>query len=289
MLVSAIIANAMSKANIANVNFYSATDQLFDAQLAWEEIYNLLTENDDDYFVTSLYIAPTTILKGTIAAGGLSTITTTTSLAATGLQAGMSITDSAGVVGTGNTIASITLPYTITLTNAAAGASAGDTFTVTAFTADSNRQYVYIYPLTTDFYRLRMFSYQSGATGKFLPCDKMDTMNFGYSQNCPAYRIVGSNLELYDPYNYNLYNLWYYPQVATLTTSTSLSYPNTALDEYMVWRIAADIRLKQNQDDNLQRTRANNIMETMKRQISRDDFRAQKPKDVFTSGFDFWQ
>jgi len=52
MLVSAIIANAMSKANIANVNFYSATDQLFDAQLAWEEIYNLLTENDDDYFVT---------------------------------------------------------------------------------------------------------------------------------------------------------------------------------------------------------------------------------------------
>jgi hypothetical protein len=217
MLVSSIISNAMSKADIANQNFYTSNDQLFDAQLAWEEIYTLLTENDDDYFVTSVYITPSV-----------------------------------------------------------------------SFTSDSNRTSIYLYPLPADFYRLRMISYKGLTGGYYIPCSKMDVMNFGYTQSTPAYRIVGQNIEIYDPYSYTSYNFWYYPAPAALTTATNIIYPNTALLEYMVWKIAADIRRKQNQDPIIQQMRANEIMETMKRQIHRDDFRAQKPKDIFSSGNDYW-
>ena len=269
MLVSTIITNAQSKADIANQNFYSAADALFDAQLAWETIYELLMENDDDYFVNSYYIAPTTKVVGTIVGGGLSTITTTTSLANTGITAGQSITDSAGVVGTTNTIASITLPYTITLTTPASGAAAADTFSIPIFVADSYRNSVYVYPVPTDFFRLRLFQYQGQSQGYFQPCSKMDNLNFAYTQQSPAYRMVGNNIVIYDPYGMSLYNLWYYPAAATLQTTTNLTYPANVLFEFMVWQIAADIRRKQNMAPDIQQGRADELMQKIKKQIHR--------------------
>jgi hypothetical protein len=217
MLVSTIIANALSKADISAQSFYTPNDQIFDAQLAWEEIYTLLAESDDDYFITSLYLVPGT-----------------------------------------------------------------------DFTTDTNRTSLFIYPLPADFFRLRMLSHQAVSGGHFVPCTKMNTNNFGYSQQAPAYRLVGNKLELYDPYNFNLYNLWYYPAPAQLVPATDITYPTNIYLEYMVWKMAADIRRKQNQDASIQQLRANEIMQNMKRQINRDNFRVQAPKDIFSQGNDYW-
>jgi hypothetical protein len=226
MLVSTIISNALSKADVSNQNFYSASDQLFDVQIAWEKIYAFLCENDDDYFCTSLYIPSS------------------------------------------------------------------------SFTADANRTHMYLYSLPADFFRLRLFSYL-GNTGNlfYSPCQKMDTLNFGNTQNAPAYRLMGSNLELYDPYGYTTYNLWYYPSPLSalgiasgqpLLTTTNISTPNNMLPEYMVWEVAADIRRKQNQDPALQQAKADGIMLTMKKQSNRDDFRVQHTKDLFDDGLSYW-
>jgi hypothetical protein len=217
MVVSSIIANAISKADLGTVSWYSQNDQLFDAQVAWNTIYELLAENDDDYFLTSLYLTPSV-----------------------------------------------------------------------SFTSDTNRQYVYIYPLPTDFFRLRMFSYQGNVAQQFYPCTKADNLNFGYTQNTPSYRMIGTNLELYDPYGFTKYNLWYYPSPVQLIMNTDLSYPKNALIEYMSWQIAADIRRKQNQDPTIQQERANELMAIMKRQSHRDDFRVQTPKDIFSDGNNYW-
>ena len=217
MLVSSIIANALSKADVSNQSFYTQNDQVFDAQAAWNTIYELLTENDDDYFVTSKYLVPSS-----------------------------------------------------------------------AFTLDANRQSLFLYPLPDDFFRLRMLSYQSLSGGFFLPCTKMDTSNFGMSQSTPGYRLVGKNLEIYDPYGFTLYNFWYYPQSQVLTLATDIAYPNNVLTEYMVWQIAADIRRKQNRDPAIQVSRAGELYQKMKQQISRDDFRVQVPKDIFSDGNNYW-
>ena len=226
MLVSTIITNALSKADVANQNFYSQTDQLFDVTLAWKTIYAFLCENDDDYFCTSVYIVPSV-----------------------------------------------------------------------SFTADSNRTFMYLYPLPIDFFRLRMLSYL-GNTGNlfYSPCQKMDMLNFGNTQNAPAYRLMGSNLEVYDPYGYASYNLWYYPdalsalgcEVTGILTSTNINTPNNMIPEYIVWEVAAEIRRKQNQDPALQQSKANDIMQTMKNQSNRDDFRVQHPKDIFDVGLNSW-
>jgi hypothetical protein len=231
MLISSIIANAQLKADLANQAFYTSNDANFDATLAWEEIYNLLTEADDDYFVTSIYLTPSV-----------------------------------------------------------------------SFTADPNRTAFYIYALPVDFYRLRMLAYRGPtSTGYFFPCAKMDMLNMGYTQHTPGYILQGQNLDIYDPYGFSMYNFRYYPSpisalaaangqpgAAAISPAWDITYPNTVLTEYMVWRIAADIRRKQNQDPVIQQTRASEIMQTIKRQIHRDDYRARVPKDEFQSGNDWW-
>ena len=230
MLISSIIANALSKSDVQNQNFYTSGDALFDAQLAWEEIYNLLTENDDDYFVTSLYLTPSV-----------------------------------------------------------------------SFTSDANRTSMFVYTMPADFYRLRMLAYRALTGGYYLPCKKMDMLSFGYTQNTPGYALQGNTLDIYDPYGFSSYNFRYYPSpisalatingqpgTTVLSAAWDITYPNTALTEYMVWKIAADIRRKQNQDPAIQQTRADQVMQTMKRQIHRDDYRARTPKDEFNSGNDYW-
>lgn len=56
MLVSTIITNGRSLADVPNTNFYTAADALFSVQASWKDLYALLCEYNDDYFVTQLYI-----------------------------------------------------------------------------------------------------------------------------------------------------------------------------------------------------------------------------------------
>jgi len=218
VLVSTIITNAMSKADISNQNFYPQNDQLFDAQLCYNEMYELMAENDDDYFVTQVYLTPGT-----------------------------------------------------------------------DFTSDANRESVFIYTLPDDFFRLRMLSYHAQGGGYFLPCYKMDVNNFGNTQSSPGYRLVGSTIEIYDPFGMDQYAFWYYPSAQQLEVSTELVFPHNAMYEYIVWRMAEYIKRKQNQDSSKQQEVADRIMQTMKKQSRRDDFRAQAPKDIFSDGNQWWQ
>ena len=56
MLVSTIISNGLSLADTPNTNFFTASDQLFAVQLAYKELYAMLADANDDYFVTQLYV-----------------------------------------------------------------------------------------------------------------------------------------------------------------------------------------------------------------------------------------
>lgn len=55
MLVSTIISNGQLKADMPSTSFYTAAEALFDAQTSWNDIYAILCECDDDYFLTESY------------------------------------------------------------------------------------------------------------------------------------------------------------------------------------------------------------------------------------------
>ena len=214
MLVSAIISNGQTIADVPNTSFYTAAEALNDAQYAWIDLYALLTENNDDYFATELYI-----------------------------------------------------PFA-------------------SVTADSNRVYTYTYALPADFYRLRMLQYQAnGGSQTYYPFQKMTTEDYGNTQNGPAYRMIGANLKIYDPVNYPQYYMLYYPTPATLTAATDLSYPNNMVPQIMSYQIAIEIRRKQQLDVALYEARRNELRQTMVHQLSRDDFKVEKPKNEFAQGF----
>jgi hypothetical protein len=50
----------MSLADVPNTNFFTAAEQLFAVQLSWKDIYSILCDNSDDYFVTPLYLNSST-------------------------------------------------------------------------------------------------------------------------------------------------------------------------------------------------------------------------------------
>ena len=56
MLVSTIIANGQSLAAVPQTNFFTASDALFSVQSSWKDLYALLCEHNDDYFVTQTYL-----------------------------------------------------------------------------------------------------------------------------------------------------------------------------------------------------------------------------------------
>jgi hypothetical protein len=56
MLVSTIISNGQLLADVPNVSFYTPAEALFAVQLGWEQMYSFLCTNNDDYFVTPIYI-----------------------------------------------------------------------------------------------------------------------------------------------------------------------------------------------------------------------------------------
>ena len=56
MLVSAIISKGLSYAALPSTNFFTAQDQLDSVQQSYKDLYAVLCEHDDDYFVTQVYL-----------------------------------------------------------------------------------------------------------------------------------------------------------------------------------------------------------------------------------------
>jgi hypothetical protein len=214
MLVSTIIANGQLKVDNSNTSFYTAAEGLADVQASWEDVYAILCQGNDDYFLTELYIVSSSF--GTIA----------------------------------------------------------------------NRQFMYTYALPSDFYRLRYLQYQGqGGSNTFYPVTKMSTENLGNTQGTPAYRMVGQNLQIYDPSNYQMYYMGYYPKPAVLTSGTDLSYPNNMIPEIMVYQVASEVAIKMKRPTNPYKERRDELLESMRKQYSRDDFKAEPIKNTFATGF----
>jgi len=171
-------------------------------------------------------------------------------------------------------------------------------FTGASLTADANRQYTYIYNLPTDFYRLRLFQYQGQGGQQFWPLDRMNTANFGNTQNTPSYRIVGKSsvalsnggqIQIFSTWLPPNFALWYIPSPTTYLIANILtddiSYPLSMIPEIISYQIAVEIRRKQNIDYADKEARRNELFKTMLRQITRDDNRGEVPKNTLSNGF----
>jgi hypothetical protein len=56
MLVSDIITKGRNLVDVPNTSFYSDAEALQDVQLGWNEIYSMMADANDDFFVTQVYI-----------------------------------------------------------------------------------------------------------------------------------------------------------------------------------------------------------------------------------------
>ena len=171
-------------------------------------------------------------------------------------------------------------------------------FTNSVLTADPNRQYAYTYNLPTDFYRLRLFQYQGQGGNQYWPLDRMNTSNFGNTQNTPSYRIVGKSttalsnggqIQIYCTWLPQNFAVWYIPQPQTYLLANILtddiSYPLSMVPEIMAYQVAIEIRRKQNVPTDDKEKRRNELIATMLKQITRDENRGETPKNVFNQGF----
>jgi hypothetical protein len=318
MLVSAIITKAQNLVNNTNTSFWTTTEQLQDAQLAWKQIYAFLLSNNDDYFLSKLYINPTSniyvnqsgdlfrpqiyILNILTAATANGTITLQLN-GQTAVTTAVLLGDSATVVA-GKIVASGYTGYTlantgglITITATTNGYQSGiSSFSpgasgVTAstnFTADAYRMYAYTFPLPLDFMAVRLFQYQGTSGNRYYPMYKNTILEYGNTSNSPGYREVGPNLEIFDPYGMTSFCLWYYPQPITLLTTTDLVYPNNVMPEIMAYMIAAEIRRKAHLDAALWEKKRDDLMLSMITQASRDDGRGVSPNNVFANSMNIW-
>jgi hypothetical protein len=217
-----IIFNGFKLADIPNTNFYSEAEALQVANDAWNEIYADLMDNNDDFFLTQLYIAQ------------------------------------------------------------------GDS----KLTVDANAVSMYYYELPTDFMRLRLLQASGFGSGAWIPVEKMTIQNYGYSQSSPGYRFTQKPgetgkafLHLYNPSAPNAFRLFYYPVPATLSSASTLAYPPSIVNSIISYRVAIEIRRKQNfnVDDKLKRLEE--LKESMVQWLNRDDNRAESVKNVFATGF----
>jgi hypothetical protein len=165
-------------------------------------------------------------------------------------------------------------------------------YAIPALTAISNRQNTYTFDmssLTGGMYRLRMLQYQAGDFWR--PVEKMTIENFGSPQADPAYRLEQQKLWIFARNSYN-YEIWYYPQPATLTltpTDTDVTYPLSVVPEIISYQVAADIRRKQSLPTEAYERRRNELWATMIKQLRRDDFRPEKVSNDFAKGWQPWR
>ncbi len=156
--------------------------------------------------------------------------------------------------------------------------------TLSSFTPDANRQYMYNYTLPADFYRLRLFQYQPDGQ-LYYPVQKMTLENFGNIQTTPGYRLTGTTISLFSLQNFTNWCIWYYPVPATLTTGTNLVYPTNVIFELMAWQVAVDALRKQGREYADKQARFSELWNTFEGQLNRDEARAESPKNVFGQGF----
>ena len=159
------------------------------------------------------------------------------------------------------------------------------TVNTSAMTADTVRDYVYKYTLPSDFYRLRLLQQQQGSIWSTVA--KLTLEQFGQSAMSPGYRFRGTELWIYDQSAPSEYQIWYYPNPVALTTTpdSDITYPGTLVPEILSYQIAMDIRRKQGQPDESLQARRNELINTMIKQLNRDDNRAETVKNVFSQGF----
>lgn len=159
------------------------------------------------------------------------------------------------------------------------------TVNTSAMTADTVRDFVYKYTLPSDFYRLRLLQRQSGSI--WTSIQKLTLEQFGQSAVSPGYRFKGTELWIYDQSAPSEYQIWYYPNPVSLTTTpdSDVVYPGTLVPEIMSYQIAMDIRRKQSHPTDLIEKRRNELVNTMIKQLNRDDNRAETVKNVFSQGF----
>jgi hypothetical protein len=291
MLVSTIITNGMSLADVPNTSFFSASESLFAVQLAWEQVYAFLATNNDDYFATQIYIDRTTVTTGDIATGSpIITNVADTTKVFSGLpisDGGVNIPDGTLVLTVGAT--------SVTMDTNATGTLATSTITVQNMVEDPDRPFVSGILIRGDaadsmfpdgFYRLRMIQYQGmGGSNQYQTVSKMTIENYGNTQNTPAYRMIGPIIAVYDPAGYERYCLWYYPRPDTLITTTDLDYPYNMIPEIMAYQVAAEIRRKQKADIAPWTSRVNELYASMALQMSRDDSHGEPIKNQFAQGF----
>lgn len=154
-----------------------------------------------------------------------------------------------------------------------------------AMTADSYRDNLYKYTLPSDCFRVRLIQRQDGEVWSSIA--KMTLEQFGQSAVSPGYRFNNTQLWIYDIAAPSDYQIWYYPTPATLTVSpdSDVTYPGNLVPEIMSYQIAMDIRRKQSQPTDLIEKRRNELVNTMLKQLNRDDNRAETVKNTFSQGF----
>ena len=76
----------------------------------------------------------------------------------------------------------------------------------------------------------------------------------------------------------------YYPSAATLATSTDLAYPSNMIPQIMSYQIAIEIRRKQKLPFEDYEKRRDELKMTMTKNLPRDDFKTEKPKNEFALG-----
>lgn len=61
MLISDIITKGRNLADVSNSSFYSDAEALQDVQLGWNELYKLICDTNDDFFITQVYISTSSL------------------------------------------------------------------------------------------------------------------------------------------------------------------------------------------------------------------------------------
>jgi hypothetical protein len=120
----------------------------------------------------------------------------------------------------------------------------------------------------------------------------MTIQNYGGTQNTPSYRftqkpgsLTSSALHIYDPSGNNNYRIFYYPAPVTLSSATVLSYPPSLVNSIISYRVAIEIRRKQNFNVDDKVKRLEELKESMVQWLNRDDNRSETVKNVFSTGF----
>lgn len=280
-LVSTVITNAQSVADVANTNFFTANDALLSAQSCFEEVYALYCRGGDDYFLNSYYFTNGDFIPdpGRQYAYTLALpqdFYRLRMLQFSGLNAG-NMYQPVTKVSTDQFGNSGIIPHYRPIGQTPPGNKWSSTTTY----ATGN----YIYYVDTGLTTPRSAIYKAAqASTNQVPA------NNGVVNTTYWTLVASSNngyLTIYDPQGYPNWCMWYYPIQVPLTSSSDLQaiFPNNIVPEIFVYSMACDIRRKQKLDIALYEKRRTELFDALKLQLIRDDHKAEMIKNEFSQGF----